>query len=574
MEKLGGPDGWEWRGPQQALVDRIANSKKDIVLLQAEPGIGKTSIAWGLSQVAEGDTCILVHTRQLQRQYLRDFHLAMIEGRRHYKCKVTGAEAFGAPCSLGARCDHKGKKNQFGWVRTPDCDYYLTKMKAEQAKVSVHNYAYWLTETEATADRSAFTGVDWIVCDEAHDIQSVLMDFSKIHFDQSELFRLNLDRVPLSDDYEGLTNWQEDTFWTARERHEELVRKLRASGIHVPHWGQDPREDSDDSVYEGIEINDEMKADLGSLRTYHDLMTRLVEAGSGPLRNEGQDLQKYWIIDRKTNRKKVTFAPLYANLGMRKIRAAANKVLLMSAYLAPKLLIPMLGLKPEDCDVIEAPPMYNRRSSPFAYLPVTKMSFKTPDYEWKRVTKVIDELIDTHAPDSGIIIVPSKRLRNTIFEASRHQDKLITYEGEKDLGFGDLTKDRALDKLRYDAKRGQAVLLGQSISTGVDLPYVIGFSIIVKLAYPPMEDPVLKVRMEKDPAFQPYSVLCTLVQSAGRSKRAEDHDCVTYILDGHFMRFFKRYNDDFPGWFKNYLLDGKRLRPQLVADLRTKGVVL
>lgn len=569
MEMLGGPEGWQWRGPQQALVERIANSDKDIILLQAEPGIGKTSIAWGLSKVANGNTCILVHTRQLQRQYLRDFDLAMIEGRRHYQCKVTGFDANGAPCSLGVRCEHKGVRRGKIYMEAPDCHYYLAKMKAGQAKVSVHNYAYWLTETDTNGPYSDFTGVDWIVCDEAHDIQSVLMEFDKIRFEQNELYRLGLQRVPLSDDFKELKEWANETFWYALEFHTEAVDKLRALGLPVPYWGE---ESEGDYISEGIKFDDEIRNNLRQLRRFDEFLTKINDAKAGPLYKE-ENLRDFWVVDRTTNRREVAFGPLYATRGMSKIRRAANKVLLMSAYLAPKLLIPMLGLDPDECDVIEAPPMYDRRSSLFVTMPAARMSFKTTQHEWGRVTKVIDEIIDRHT-GSGIIIVPSKRLRNIIRDNTRHQDKIITYEGQYDLRMGDLTKDQALDQLRRLSKREQKVLIGQSISTGVDLPYVIDFSIIVKLAYPPMEDPVLKERMKRDKLFQPFSVLCELVQAAGRSKRAPDHDCTTYILDGHFIRFWGRYREFFPNWFNKFLVDGKKLLPDMVEDLRKKGIRL
>ena len=574
MESLGGPKGWEWRGPQQALIDRIANSDKRFVLLQAEPGIGKTAIAWGLSKVARGRTCILVHTRQLQRQYLKDFELPLIEGRAHYTCRVTGMEASTAPCASGVKCEHKGDRHRFlGWLQMPDCEYYLAKAQAGMAKVSIHNYAYWLTETKSAIKRNSssdFSDVDWIVCDEAHDLQSVLMDFNKIRFEQNELYRLGLSRVPLDNNFETLQEWSSEARWKAMGQHDSLAEKLRDQGLYIPLWHEEA-DPTQEGIEEGVAITDDMRNDLRQLRRNASVLEKLEEAYAGPLRSE-DTLNNFWAIDRISDKKEVAFGPLYAHLGMKQVQGAANKVLLMSAYLAPKMLIPMLGLNPDDCDIIEAPPMYDRRSSLFVSTPVLPMSFKTSQAEWKRVVKVIDEIIDWHAPKSGIVIVPSKRLRNIVVEYSRHGSKLITYEGQRNLQYGDLTKDQAIAKLKREGMKKQSVLVGQSISTGVDLPYVIDFSVIVKLAYPPMEDPVLKERMKRDSFFQPYSVMCELVQAAGRSKRAPDHDCTTYILDKHFTRFWARYKGYFPKWFNQYLVDGRKLMPERIEALRKKGV--
>ena len=569
MEELGGPDGWQWREPQQELVERIVNTDKKVVLLQAEPGIGKTSVAWGLTKAALGRCCVLVHTRQLQRQYTRDFEdLKLLEGRSHYGCKVTGTLAEGAPCAYGVKCEHKGVKYFKNWVQKPDCEYYLAKMEAEENKASILNYAYWLTETKTRPNLSMFTGLDWIVCDEAHDLQAVLMQFDEVTFNQRELYKMDLKRVPNTDNFYELADWKVENLRTSLYRHNDLVAKLQDAGLPIEYYGG---EDSPEgSISEGFVFTDEIVKDLGEVRQLTDMLNRLYDA---PLQNE-EALDNYWVIDRERDKNEVSFRPLYGYRGMNRLQAASEKLLLMSAFLAPKMLMPNLGLKEEDCEVIEAPPMYDRRKSLFVSLPVTRMSFKTPDYEWRQTTQVIDEIIDLHADESGIVIVPSVRLRDTIMRHTKYPEKFITYEGNYKRAFGEHTKDSAIAELIKVGRKEQKILLGQSISTGVDLPHVIGFSIVVKLAFPPMQDLALSKRMEHDKFFQPYMIICTLVQSAGRSKRAHDHECVTYILDGHFINFWGRYKQFFPEWFNKYLVDGRKLMPNMVRTLVSKGVRL
>ena len=565
---LGGPVGWTWRGPQEPLIRRILDSKKKYILLQAEPGIGKTSIAWGVAQHLAGNTCILVLTKQLQRQYLRDFKLPMIQGRVNYQCLVSpGTTTDKGPCTAGIPCMLMG-----GQDGPPRCPYFAAKLDAVLAKVSIHNYHYWLNETRPVAGRkpSAFYDVNCLVLDEAHELDDLLREFDTLIFEQSELHKLGLVQLGLPVIEDVVTDHVEDIKWWSDKNIEilgsliaGLISELEGAGIRFDEGGLD----------EGSDIDQSTMSIIGKLRRHQELHRKFHEVRTGPL-YEGQAAN--WVLDT-SDQNEVKLRPLSGRRSMVRIGNGAQKILLMSAFLAPKLLMRRLGLRADECEIIEAPEAYDRTKSPFILLPVTRMSFKTPESDWIRTVKTIDEIIENNYPKSGLVIVNSVRLRDTVRRHSRHKDKLITYDAfDPNNRFKrSMSKDEALNLFTNFARQDkQRVLLGQSISTGIDLPYLIAFNIVVKMAYPPMTDPVLKLIMERDSLYQPYKILCQMMQAAGRSKRADDHDCVTYLLDGHFMRFFGMYKDHFPGWFRDNLIYGGPQYRQMVAHLLNKGVRL
>ncbi len=104
------PNDWEWREAQEDLTHRIIDSTARVVVIQAEPGIGKTLPPLAAMIHAKKRGYALVQTRQLERQYLRDHaSLVLMEGRSHFKCPIGYKSAAEAPCTAGVDCDLSGE---------------------------------------------------------------------------------------------------------------------------------------------------------------------------------------------------------------------------------------------------------------------------------------------------------------------------------------------------------------------------------------------------------------------------------------------------------------------------------
>ena len=532
------PPSWDWRPHQLDIARRIEATTKKIVFLELEPGSGKSVIPSAVAQALGKKTAILVQTRQLERQYLRDFEsLKMMEGRRNFPCSVNGQQADTGPCTVGYKCPESGKWDYAtnAPAEWPNCPYYVKKFEARTAQLSVHNYSYWLREIRSQF--SAFSGMDWIICDEAHELDQILMGAGEVRLNKAALKTCKIGDVPNSRN--DLTAWSQ---WSVRkvEALALLIADLKdmAESEGIALAGSDASENGAPDFMPSVRGMDI----LNRLRIALDLVGDL-ETLAGLTEAE---IDTDWVTAHESSH--YIFKPIYGKYAFRRVVAAAKeKVILMSAFLAPDMLADTLGLDKSDYEVIIGGKIYDRTNSPILYCPVVRMNAKTSEPAWDFVVGVLDQILDEFPGEKGLIHIPSYHLRNRILAGSKHPERFITY-GKP----GELTKDEAL--LKFTNVEGDFVLLGQSISTGVDLPYTPKFNIIVKLAFPSTQDPAVKKRMKVDKQFLSFRTICETVQATGRIKRAPDDGGPTIILDATFDSWFWAANKKhFPEWFRDNL---------------------
>jgi len=535
------PPNWQWQGDQQELANRIANSTKKIIMLEAECGTGKSVIPIAAAAAAGKEAVILIRTIQLQEQYLRDINgLVMLTGRSRYQCEITGNSAEWAPCTIGMRCSLKGQWRRGKPLTTPECSYYRHKAVAANSQFKVLNYSYWLREIRGV--QSTFDRVDWIVCDEAHEIEQVLMDAGIIIMRRSSV-KNYIAEVPDDKTVEGWMEWA--------NKHASAVGKLLAT-VTAQAKEAGLIEDPESPPLYVLDPNSaEAKAIIERFRELKALSENLSEilAITDP---------EKWVYDGSDNRAYL-IEPCYGAPAFKKLLACANdKVILMSAFLAPAALIKNLELDPDDVDVILAPEVFDRSRSQIFYCPTVKMGFQTQPHEWGYVCGVIDMIAATpaFANAKGIIHVPSVQLRDKIMRGVNPSTRarLLAYDAaDTDIGYRRYgTKDQALK--RFTDSPEPLILLGQSVSTGIDLPHVPQWQIITKLSFPPFTTPALAKRNATDKMFMKYLTLCELVQAAGRIKRATDHDGPTFILDEQFGWFEPSMRAHMPQWFRRALI--------------------
>lgn len=539
------PPSWGWRRGQRELAQRIADSPKKIIMLEAECGTGKSLIPIAAARSMGHPVLVLVQTIQLQEQYLRDFEGAtLLKGRRHYTCNKTDKAADRAPCTIGYKCSLKGY-----WDRAtgtpqsvPECHYFRAKAEARLAPISIQNYAYWLGESSGT--RSIFARQPIIVCDEAHELDQILMSAATMEVTTARLSALDI--IPPKDTA-TIAAWKE---WAQRVSPELATwldserGRLQAAGVDVGDAEDDPGREEENFEVKDIDAQIEK---FKMARELYEILEGIVSSVT----------EEDWVLDQKTYKTGAVhwfFKPIFGKYGFKRLLAAAtHKIILMSAFLAPDMLIRTLGLDPEDVDVIEAPRTFDRTKSPIYFLPTRKMSFKSTENELRYVIGVMDEIIDFYKPKKGIIHVPSVGLRDKLLRYSRHRMDFIHYEGSGSAN----ASPTALDKdgaLQVFQRPGFSILLGQSVSTGVDLPYLAEWQIIPKIWFAPIDDPAIAARKERDKDFYPYHTICQIVQATGRVKRAADHDGPTVILDEQFRWFYQRHRESFPQWFRDALI--------------------
>lgn len=534
------PPDWNWIGAQKDLAHQIANSPKKIIMLEAECGTGKSVIPIAAAASAGKEATVLIRTVHLQEQYLRDIKgLTMLTGRARYTCDITGGSAEWAPCVVGVRCSLKGQWRRGKPLTTPDCSYFRQKATAALAQFRVLNYAYWLREIRGEV--STFHQADWIVCDEGHELEQVLMDAGTISLNRDTI-RKYCSKPP---DVRTIDSWMQ---WGAKnapvidKQYAAVEAEAKRNGL-IEDQEEAPAQILDPKSAEAKEIIDRFR-DLRTLRGWLNDIKAI-------------DEPEKWACDQ--DNRYFHLEPAFGAPAFKKLLACAReKVIIMSAFLAPQALMRNLNLNPDDVEVIQAPEVYDRKNSQIYFCPTVKMGYKTQDHEWRFVAGVIDMIANTPAlqKKKGIIHVPSVALRDRLAStlAPNVRSRLVCYDGaDTDIGrrrYG--TKE---DALKFFTETDQPmILLGQSVSTGVDLPHVPQWQIITKLSFPPFNTPALALRHETDKFFMQYLTLCEVVQAAGRIKRAQDHDGPTFILDSNFGWFSSRMREHMPSWFRRALV--------------------
>jgi len=106
--------------------------------------------------------------------------------------------------------------------------------------------------------------------------------------------------------------------------------------------------------------------------------------------------------------------------------------------------------------------------------------------------------------------------------------------------------------LYYD----NSVFLSVKYTEGVDFAYdKARVNIILKVPFPDLSDPRIRKRLEMEDGERWYrwKTIQELVQSYGRTTRAEDDWSYTFILDSDFAYLYHVNKDLFPKWFREAL---------------------
>ena len=572
------PEGWSWRPGQHDLAERIAQSKKKIVMLEAECGTGKSVIPSAVARAEGYRAIILIQTIQLQQQYLRDLRgLKMMAGRRHSVCNLTEKSAEHAPCAIGVRCALKGKWRNGVPEGEPECAYYKRKYEAYNAGISVQNYAYWMNETSGQA--SSFDKVDMIICDEAHELDQIMMAAGVIQFSLYDCDELEIPRPSGEMTFPQLQQWCKDNYKTVVEFKDDVERQARLAGIPLGQVDEDPDEETGSSSLSMEGYKNRAETIDAIVRAYK-LCVRMIESMKQLNALNEAELADWVIKPPSAPRWILEAQPIYGKYGFRRIlQAATEKVVLMSAFLGPELLMKTLGLNPDEVEIIRAPKVFNRMKSRIFFCPVVKMSYKMSDNQKKCAVKAIDLFANYFKGRKGIIHVPSVSLRNDIINYSKVRPRMLAYDGADTAAVRRIFPDKEEVLEEYKLTDMDAILVGQSVSTGLDLPYVPTWQIITKVAFPPLGEPAVEKRKQVDKNFYTYLTICQIVQATGRVKRAADHDGPTIITDSQFGWFYAANRQHFPPWFRdNFVRDGwsafKDVKTELRREAQRFGVII
>ncbi len=491
--------GDEWRDQQRYAIthalDTFLNRNLKFWFLNGPPGVGKSVIAAAVGRLLQVRTLFLTHTIQLQEQYVQKTmkDAATATGKRNHPCLEAVLPGWTA--------EDCGQCKQ----ATPEgCSYWQQMFKALDANELVLNYAYATRVLQGNHMKPLCEGaegmcsgcnpfrqdVKLLVCDEGHLAHDAIVSAAQVSLNKRS-FEAEGFTLPETNNLGTWIDWAQVSGSKARGTLKAAVEarnlpRLRRCRMIVERLATLARMDEDDE----------------------EIVVSVTERGA--------EVQPLWGWD-------------YAqDMLMKKF----ERVILMSATLGdPEVLSRKLSIDEREyayADLSSPFPVENRRVWRW---PVVKVNARTPDAEMQHLVAAADAVIDKFPQRKGIVHSVSHKLAQYFYANSRHQERLLVHDA----------RDKMVALERYTSSLQPLVLVTASFTTGLDLPGMIGFQVLLKVPFGNLGDEVTRWRMEwgeGDDRFGKKNyqaeAMNTVVQACGRGVRTPTDVCHTFILDSNF----------------------------------------
>jgi Rad3-related DNA helicase len=481
------------------------NNGAQYVVLEAPTGAGKSGISMTFAR-AFGRSYILTLTAQLQHQYLRDFEhlgLAVLKGRNKFQCaRMAGAGTcadakllrISEACGLG--CVYRQARDAA--LAAPHCVANYHSFYWNVGRFVAGRASEWKEEGLKEND---FTR-ELAVLDEAHATESFLLDQLGITI---RLDKLSFRVAPPPDE-----------LYDAQPYFDYIERELRPALSKYIDKTPD------------IKAKEEMSFLLDKLGFVLD--TR--EDQWIPERDFGKD--------GKLNRNWFSMKPLYVRrYGPRVWGGGKYQLLLSGTVLSAFQLVNNIGLDPEKGEHIEMDSPFPAENRPI-YVGNLDMTKKARDTSWPLMAQLIDNILNSHPNEKGILLCPSNEMLKYIHtKVSRlNATRFIFAYGE----------DREEKYKAHVTGKRPSVLAASGYWEGADLKGDASRFQIIPAAPRPMWQGQVAVRAKQDSTWYRWLTWTKFIQGIGRSIRDEKDTAATYVLDRELRVELRRPDSMIPKW--------------------------
>ncbi|WP_461463406.1 helicase C-terminal domain-containing protein [Methanobrevibacter sp.] len=507
------------------IFDAINKGYKYIVL-EAGTGTGKSAIAATIARIYD-DAYILTITKQLQNQYISDFkdyNFALVKGRKNFKCLTYSNDKIDENCDYGKcvlegySCDNKVTMFDYNdKSKEQSCPYYYQKAVGLNSEVVISNYDYIFLELH---NPGGFQKRELMIFDEAHNLESKLMDLITLEFTRKDLKEevgINLSKEIILDlEINGYKSWIQ----FAEKIKNKYQKQLKES-----------------------------KESLGNRNDF--FLRKKIEN----LKLKIRDFSKFikyikvdpnnWIVDYNKRSQTLSFKPIkidkYAKDSF--LRYGDICIFMSGTILNYSKFAKWLGIKEDEIYAIRRKSPFDIGRNPIKTYSGLNMTYKYLPKNSKKSIPIIKEILEKHKNDKGIIHTVSYQCKEFL-KKELDDKRLIDHKN--------YNREKVLNKFKKSKK--PLVLISPSMNQGVDLPGdQCRFQIIYKIPYPSIKNKQTDIRRKKDPFWFEYQTAITLVQTYGRGMRSEDDYCKTYFIDSrldHYLKVDNARHYLIPDYFK------------------------
>lgn len=457
----------------------IASAECRFSGLQAPPGAGKTTINITTSRILDSSRVLyLTVNKPLQNQLMSDFadseiNMVNLIGHSAYPCanRVTddAGDLSEVECSLGRE----------------ECSYWRDVEESLTRSYICSNIANWVTIAKI-GDNDRFGKFDFLILDEAHNLEKVLCDLLAIKFSRRGIYELIQKNLP--DTSDPLETWIEWARICYRECTSVLSESRRLDAI-------DRAKSSTTKRLERLQKN---------LSTVSEV------------RDE-------WVIEPIPSGAQLTpvFASEYAE---KYLFRGIPRIILSSATLTRKDF-QYLGIANSDYNLVEIESGFDAARRPFYYWPTTKVDYGISEGQIIQILNRIDRVID-----------PRKKLgwKGIVHSVSyKHADLIKKYSRHAILTHNSRNKQQEID--RFLSSSNPDILASPVIGEGVDFfDDRARYQFIWKVPTPDSRNLLTAARKKRDPKYPLYLAAKSILQMDGRLCRSMNDYGETFILDRHW----------------------------------------
>lgn len=538
---------FQFRKNQREIITKICEAyledPNSTVVIDAPTGSGKSLIAMWASYVLKelGNRGYLVTSDlSLQDQYESDFmrlklNWPSIRGVDNYECSVNGL-----PFSLGD-CKLKGMGYDQA-ERLPcynSCEYLQNRRRAIEQPVALLNYSFWLIQRNYVEAKMIqeertipFEKRDFVFFDEAHKVDEIVQG----HF-SPRIEPAIVDRMLEVGRFASRQGFAESS-WT-RGRLESMVRSMMHGDKNevftamqeferVLHsFGQMRKEGNKEAKkrYRDRTIPRDWQKAFGNFDRFKDVHCKF-EDYIDLIKQVGVSKM---VLDQRPEES--TFKCVEEALMVEKYlhEKSGFKVFMSATIGDPRSFARIMGIK--GAKFIRVDNAFNYDKSPVVFINRHKLTYREKEKNLPYVVAILDQIIDKHKGQRGIVHTGSYEFTNFIKSNSKHPFRFIDYENSKEKA----------DMLELFKKSKDGVLMGPSLLEGLDLKDETSrFQIFFKVPYPSLGDPLIKAKLNISNEWYDWKTGISIMQGVGRSVRSEDDWAITYVLDASFRNLINK----------------------------------
>ncbi len=550
-----------WRGDQEDVIEKIVLSGKNLYLLDAPTGSGKSIIGvassliwrtnWAITRTLSGEelksplprrVIYVTRTKQLQDQLLADFKNARtIKGRSNFPCLMAPdrfPELSAEDCPKSA-CLNKEL-----------CPYIIAKHEALSADIAVLNESYYMTEANGPGQ---FSQADFVILDEIDSIESTLMNNVSMNISLSTLEEFGIDPPA---DWDDWRNWLE---WWNHTQSKRLMVAVQAEQQVQNQPAFDEWTDREIRVGKRAKRLENFNLGLTNFmtETLNQLLTDNPEAISKfPIQEAAKitisGKETPFVIqegrDKKGYVNRFELKPVTVrNFTKKRLWRHAERFLGMSGtILSPVVLARELGLKEEQYDYRQIPSPFAVVNRPIYFWPVANMRKQNIDsgHALTSLLDAVDQIMNKYPEDKMLIHAVSYQIASAIKRDQENKgcERIITHDSD----------NRTEQLENFKKAKEPLVMISPSFDRGVDLPGdECRCTIVCKVPYLNLGDKQVAARLKAPGGDQWYvfKAIQTLMQMSGRGVRTETDHCDTYILDQQFTSLLARTRQYVPKWW-------------------------